>query len=134
MRIGFSRFYPSIWAGQGTVLCPLYYLHHILSFLCFFLFENITFFTKTENRPLSCGLGFHSVALCGEFFVLFFLSAEAVGEVIVTAAVFVLGDRGGGILHYRLPYHFGEEIHLPLAIRDVIVNKIRVRQRFLHVS
>ena len=33
-----------------------------------------------------------------------------------------------------MPYHFGEDIHLPLASLDVIVNKIGVRQRFLHVA
>lgn len=63
----------------------------------------------------------------------FLLGAEAVGEVIVTAAVFFLGDRGGGVLHHRLPYHFGQEIHLPFRIGNVLVDEIGVRQRFLHI-
>ena len=54
--------------------------------------------------------------------MLFLLGAEAVGEVIVTAAVFVLGDRCGGVLHYRLPYHFGQEIHLPFRVGNVLVD------------
>ncbi len=66
--------------------------------------------------------------------MLFFLGTEAVGEVIVTAAVFLLSDRCGGVLHYRLPYHLGEDIHLPLAGFNVLVDEIRVRQRFLHIS
>ena len=41
--------------------------------------------------------------------MLLFLGAEAVGEVIVTAAVLVLGDRSIGVLHHRLPYHLGED-------------------------
>ena len=65
--------------------------------------------------------------------MLFFLRAEAVGEVIVTAAVFVLGNRSGGVLHFRLPYHFGQEIHLPFRVGNVLVDEIGVRQRFLHV-
>ena len=36
--------------------------------------------------------------------------------------------------HNRLPYHFGEDIHLPLASLYVIVYKIGVRQRFLHTA
>ena len=65
--------------------------------------------------------------------MLFLLGAEAVGEVTQTAAVFLFAHGGGGIEHHRLPYHFGEDIHLSLASLDVIVYKIGVRQRFLHV-
>ena len=91
-------------------------------------------FKLGEHTADGYGLGFHSVAPCGELFVLFLLGAEAFGEVIVMAALFVLGDGRGGVLHHRLPYHLGEEIHLPLASLNVIVNKIGVRQRFLHVA
>ena len=86
-----------------------------------------------EHTADGYGLGFHSVAPCGELFVLFLLGAKAVGEVIVTAAVLVLGDQCRGVLHQCLPYHFGEEIHLPLAICDVFVDEIGIRQRFLHI-
>ena len=95
--------------------------------------RSFKFFKLGEHTADGYGLGFHSVAPCGELFVLFLLGAEAFGEVIITAAVLLLGDGRGGVLHYRLPYHFGEEIHLPLAICDVLVDKIGVRQRFLHV-
>ena len=54
-------------------------------------------FKLGEHTADGYGLGFHSVAPCGELFVLFLLGAEAVGEVIVTAAVFLLGDRCGGV-------------------------------------
>ena len=66
--------------------------------------------------------------------MLFLLGAETVGEVIVTAAVFLFAHGGRGVQHHRLPYHFGEDVHLPLASLDVIVYKIGVRQRFLHVA
>ena len=44
---------------------------------CFKLFK------LGEHTADGYGLGFHSVAPCGELFVLFLLGAEAVGEVIV---------------------------------------------------
>ena len=78
-------------------------------------------------------LGISLFALCCEAFELFLLGAEAVGEVIVTAAVFLFAHSSGGVEHHRLPYHFGEDVHLPLASLNVIVYKIGVRQRFLHV-
>ena len=61
-----------------------------------------------EHTANGDGLRYHSLTPFGEPFVLFFLRVEAVGEVIVTAAVFLLGDRSGGVLHHRLPYHLGE--------------------------
>ena len=94
-----------------------------------FKFGQLKEHTADGNR-----LGISFLALCREAFELFLLGAEAVGEVIVTAAVFLFAHGGGGVEHYRLPYHFGEEIHLPLAGFYVIVDKIGIRQRFLHIS
>ena len=44
-----------------------------------------------------------------------------------------LCDRSRGVLHDRLPYHFGQEIHLPFRVGNVLVDEIGVRQRFLYV-
>ena len=79
-------------------------------------------------------LGISFLTLCREAFELFLLGAEAVGEVTQTAAVFLFAHGGGGVQHHRLPYHFGEDVHLPLASLDVIIDKIGVRQRFLYVA
>ena len=40
--------------GQGTVLCPVYFFTANLKLFCSFSIKFITFYTKTENRPLSC--------------------------------------------------------------------------------
>jgi hypothetical protein len=41
-----------IAAGQGTVLCPVYFFTANLKLFFSFSIKFITFYTKTENRPL----------------------------------------------------------------------------------
>ena len=67
-------------------------------------------FVKLDGRCFKLGefkehtadgnrLGISSLALGCEAFELFLLGAEAVGEVIVTAAVFLFAHGGGGVQH-----------------------------------